>query len=275
MINYTERLTLLMGDIVTRVPALSFIDMRDLLVFARAGRSNAEGAFATCHCLSLPPSEPGYYFWRDRDSGRVTRRSEWFVTKSPSVTIGTHPVKYMISFSLPRFCDQTLDRSRKERFYQSEGDSWIAKLDTVIHELYHIDPEHKGIRRLSRGDGTYSSHCHSPQFFASVADMVTEYLDSKPDPAAYDFLKHEFDRLEAVHGGVVATSFRQFPSFPQRFIEALPVQPPFDASLEGVDVEQLRPVQQPTSYTQDDLHIRQFMRETTRRLIRKGQFRAA
>src|SRR6476619_7567303 len=99
MINYTERLTLLMQDIVTRVSALSFIDMSRVLVFGRAGRSNAEGAFATCHCLSLPPSDPGYYFWRDRASGHVTRRSEWFVTKSPVVTIGARPVKYMLSFT--------------------------------------------------------------------------------------------------------------------------------------------------------------------------------
>ena len=57
LINYTERLTLLMEDIVRRVPTLSFIDVADVLVFARSGRSNAEGAFATCHCLTLPPSE--------------------------------------------------------------------------------------------------------------------------------------------------------------------------------------------------------------------------
>ena len=56
MINYTERLTLLMQDIVARVPTLSFIDVADMLVFARSGRSNAEGAFATCHCLTLPAS---------------------------------------------------------------------------------------------------------------------------------------------------------------------------------------------------------------------------
>ena len=34
MINYTERLTLLMQDLVSRVPTLSFIDMADVLVFA-------------------------------------------------------------------------------------------------------------------------------------------------------------------------------------------------------------------------------------------------
>ena len=72
MINYTERLTLLMQDIVARVPTLSFIDIGSVLVFARSGRSSAEGAFATCHSLSLPPSDPGYYFWRDRASGRIT-----------------------------------------------------------------------------------------------------------------------------------------------------------------------------------------------------------
>src|SRR5947209_7312584 len=58
MINYTDCLTLLMQDIVSRVSTLSFFDIGDVLVFARAGRSTAEGAFATCHCLSLPASEP-------------------------------------------------------------------------------------------------------------------------------------------------------------------------------------------------------------------------
>ena len=57
MINYTERIGQLMADVVARVPTLSFIDMSRVLVFARAGRSDAEGPYATCHCVSLPPSE--------------------------------------------------------------------------------------------------------------------------------------------------------------------------------------------------------------------------
>src|SRR5438128_12664474 len=103
MINYTECLSLLMQDLVSRIPTLSFIDIADVLVFARAGRSNAEGAFATCHCLSLPASDPGYYFWRDRSSGCITRRSEWFVTKSPVVTVGRRPVKSLNTFAVPSF----------------------------------------------------------------------------------------------------------------------------------------------------------------------------
>src|SRR5512145_2203754 len=108
MINYTERITRLMQDVVARTPALSFIELREVLVFARFGRPEAEGAFATCHCLTLPESEPGYYFWRDRDTGELTRRSPWFVTKSPTVRVGAKQIKYLISCVLPRFCDQTL-----------------------------------------------------------------------------------------------------------------------------------------------------------------------
>jgi len=274
MINYTESLTMLMQDIIARVPTLSFIDVADVLVFARFGRSRAEGAFATCHCLSLPASEPGYYFWRDRGSGRITRRSEWFVTKSPVVTIGTRQVKYLLSFALPRFCDQSLDRSRKERFYPG-ADPWMAKLDTVVHELYHIDPELAGIRRIEREDGASSAHCHGHLFFEQVADMVQGYLDSHPDPAVYDFLRHDFLTLEANHGGVAGTSFRTFPSFPQRYIERLAEQSPCESDAAEVRIELLRAPRQPARYTEDDLHMRQFSGSVSRRLVRKGQFRAA
>ena len=274
MMNYTDRLTVLMQDVVSRVPALSFIDVGDVLVFGRSGRSNAEGAFATCHCLTLPASDPGYYFWRDRSTHALTRRSEWFVTKSPVVTLGTRDIKYMISFTLPRFCDQSLDRSRKEKFYPG-ADPWIAKLDTIVHELYHIDPELAGIRRIEKEDGTYSANCHGHQFFEQVAGMVHTYLNSNPSPEMYDFLRDDFAALNTRHGGVVGTSFRTFPSFPQRYLERAAEQPPCESDAVGVKVEPLRVAQQPTHYTQDDLHVRQFTKDTSRRLIRKGQFKAA
>src|SRR5262249_39664182 len=150
-----------------------------------------------------------------------------------------------------------------------------AKLDTVIHELYHIDPEQNGIRRIEREDGTYSANCHGNRFFEQVAEMVTTYLRSRPDPAVYGFLEHNFDALVSHYGGVAGTAFRTFPSYPQRYVEALPTQVPCDADAEGVDVETLRIAQQPTRYTEDDLHMREFQKATSRRLVRKGQFRAA
>ncbi len=266
MIDYTGRLTLLMQDIVARVPTLSFIDMRDVLVFARFGKSGYSGPVATCHSLSLPASEPGYYFWRDRVTGQITRRSEWFVAKSPAVTIRDRQVRYLISFSLPRFCDQALRRSRKERFYRRATDCWIAKLDTVVHELYHIDPEHNGIRRLDRADGTCSSNAHSPQFFTQVAEMVSQYLDSKPNPATYDFLMHDFETLRTKCGGVTGTSFTPFPSYPQRFLERVDPQPATaDPSVAGVDIEPWRTGTRRSHFTDEPLHTREFLHESSRR----------
>jgi hypothetical protein len=253
MINYTERIARLMHDVVLRTPRLSFIDLREVLIFGRFGRSDAEGAFATCHCLTLPESEPGYYFWRDRTTGELTRRSEWFVTKSPEVRVSGTPIKYLISFVLPRFCDQSLDRSRKWDLYPAGTPAWIAKLDTIVHELYHIDPEESGIRRVAKSDGTHSPRSHGPMFYEDVAEMVKGYLESRPDPGLYEFLEDDFNGITARHGGMVATTFRNFP----------------------VKVEPLKPVTQPVRYSEDDLSIRHFSDAGARLLTRKGQHRAA
>lgn len=269
MINYTERIALLMQDVVSRTPSLSFIDLREVLVFGRFGRPDAEGAFATCHCLTLPQSEPGYYFWRDRITGELTRRSEWFVTKTPEVRVGHTRIKYLISFVLPRFCEQNLRRSWKSELYAT-GDSWVAKLDTIVHELYHIDPQATGLRQVANANGTFSRQ-HGPQFYEEVASIVRDYLATRPDPRIYDFLRWDFSELQREFGGVVATTFRNFPSFPQRYMEPCATLP-VDST---VKVERLKPLTQPSLYTEDDLHVRQFTDTNTRRLTRKGAHQAA
>ena len=263
-----------MEDVVSRVPALSFIDMSKVLVFARGGRTHAEGAYATCHCISLPSSEPGYYFWRDRKTGQLTRRSEWFVTKSPQVTIGATPIDYMISFALPRFCDQQLSRTRKQIHYAG-GPNWIAKLDTIIHELYHIDPQRPGIRRMERADGTYSANCHGDRFFEDVVEMVRQYLDSRPNSETYNFLQYSFGELTERFGGVVGTTFRAFPSYPQRYTEVLNPQPAPPAELVSCRVDPMRPPRVATRFTEDDIVVREFLPATSRALVRKGKFCAA
>ena len=262
MINYTERIALLMQDVVARTPRLSFIDLKEVIVFARFGRSGAEGAFATCHCLTLPESEPGYYFWKDRETGQLTRRSPWFVTKSPQVQVGSTRIKYLISFVLPRFSDQTLAGARKADLYPSHSASWIAKLDTIVHELYHIDPSHSGIRHLENADGSRSYRTHGPMFYEDVAEMVHGYLATDPDPQLYDFLRYDFAELTNQYGGVLATTFRNFPSFPQRYMQTvdLPTADPC------VRVEPLKRPHQPSIYTERDLHVRQFTGDRSRRV---------
>jgi hypothetical protein len=256
MINYTERLTILMRDIVARVPTLSFIDMNEILVFARFGRADADGAFATCHSLNLPVSEPGHYFWRDPVTGRTTKRSEWFVMKSPRVEVEGRRISYLISFSLPRFCEQTLARSRKADLYPAH-EPWVAKLDTVVHELYHVNPHETGIRRVERSDGSPSRQAHSPAFFETVARMVRAYLATRPDPRVYQFLQDDFAQLIARHGILAGTTFRSYPSFPQRYIEPMAKQP---RTEDGVKIEPIRPLRRAIHYSERDLALRVFRR---------------
>ena len=254
MIDYTARLTALIEDIVGRVPALGFIDTREVLVFARHGRRGAGGAFATCHSLDPPDGGPDRYTWVDRRTGRVVRQSEWFVTRAPEVWIGGRRVRHLISFALPRFCGQTLGDTGKREYYPG-GAPWLAKLDTVVHELYHIDPGERGIRRAARGDGTASRQAHGPTFYRDVAAMVRAYLATRPDPARLDFLTCDYRELVRRHGVVAGLTFRNHPSFPQRYLE------PVGAPGPGPDVElvRIRPHRQPSRYTEHDLQLRRFM----------------
>jgi hypothetical protein len=259
MIHYTQRIETLMRDVVSRVEALADIDVSLVLVFGRPGRADADGPFATCHCLTLPTSAPGYYFWRDRATGTLTRRSEWFVTKSPEVRVGPRRIAYLVSVSLPRFVDQPLCGTPKAARYPG-GPEWIARLDTIVHELYHIDPGACGLRHAADDDGRTRSH--GAAFFDRVAGFVREYLATRPDPAVYDFLQHDFDGLVARFGGVVATTFRNYPSYPQRYEVVLDTQP----EAPDVRVVPVKRPSQPALYTEADLCVREFAREGTRRL---------
>jgi hypothetical protein len=262
MIDYTLHVRLLMEDIVARVPALGHIDLQKVLVFARLGRTSTHGAYATCHTLQLPDSEPAYYFWRDRRTGALSRRSEWFITRSPEVRIGGRRISHLISIALPRFCDQTLRDTHKERVYE-RGKEWLAKLDTIVHELYHVDPHEGGIRQSVKADGSPAALTHTPQFFREVQQMVREYVASRPDPAVYDFLSLDYAGLVKRYGGVTATTFLDFPAFPQRYRERLAEQP---RGPRAAQVVPLPPRANRRQFTEADLATREFLPGSTRRL---------
>jgi len=251
-----------MADIVRRVPALSFIDLSKVLVFVRPGRTGADGAYASCHSLCVPDSEPGYYFWRDRESGAVTRRTDWFVTRSPRVCVAGQDLQYLVSFALPRFCDQSLARSRKASLYNPALPAWVAKLDTIVHELYHMDPGGQGLRVFERADGSPLAGLHGAHFFEDVARMVNEYLDTRPDAELLEFLQHDFDGLTARYGGVVGTTFRQFPSYPRRYRQLLQPQPAAP-QLGDVRIQDLHDTAL-TVFSDADLQLREFMPRTSR-----------
>ncbi len=263
-IDYTGHVTRLMADIVDRVPALSFIDLTKVLVFARPGRTGADGAYASCHSLCVPDSEPGYFFWRDRENGRITRRTEWFVTRSPRVRVTGQDLQYLVSFAVPRFCDQSLARSRKASLYPEGSPEWIAKLDTVIHELYHMDPHGQGLRVFERPDGSPSPSVHGVRFFEDVAEMVKAYLETGPDPELFEFLQYDFEGLVSRYGGVAGVTFRHFPSYPRRYRELVQPQPA-PPELGEVLIQPLNDGAI-TMFSETDLQVREFRATATRPL---------
>lgn len=250
MLHFTDALSDLIADIALRVPALEHIRPERTLVFARRGRTGADGPNATCHSLTLPTSDPGYYFWTDPATGAITRRSPWFVTRSPRVERRGIPVDYMISVALPRFADQG-HRRKLERYPGLPA--WIGRLDTVIHELYHIAPDGRGLRHLRRADGTLDPRTHPPQFFDDVQRLVCAYLEAGPPDDVLEVVRHDFATLVERHGGVVATTFRES-AYPRRYVEVLASQPVEPA----VAVEPFPAALPRASFSDADLVLRDF-----------------
>ena len=84
--------------------------------------------------------------------------------------------------------------------------------------------------RFANADGTRARGTHAPEFYDDVAAMTQQYLASNPDPALYEFLRWDFAELQRRYGGVTATTFRNFPSFPQRYMEPCSTLPVEDVS---------------------------------------------
>ncbi len=251
MLHYTEALSRLMADLSARVPDLAHVPTERLLVFARPGRHGAQGPNATCHALSQPDSEPGYHFWRDSTSGVLTRRTPFFISRPPDVWCKGTRVDYLISVTLPRFAEQP-GIHKRERYFDLPG--WVCRLDTIVHELFHIAPDGCGLRQMTRPDGSADPRAHPPAFFDAVELLVREYLGTKPDPQVLDVLTHDAPSLLTHYGRVVATTFRSYPSYPQRYLEVLAEQPP------GPDVP-IVPLDQPRAvraYTDADIVVRDF-----------------
>jgi hypothetical protein len=153
----------------------------------------------------------------------------------------------------------------KADFYPG-GEDWLAKLDTIVHELYHVDPHHAGIRASLRPDGRPAAMTHTPQFFEEVARMVHAYLESRPSPKVYDFLRPGFSDLAGRLGGVLATTFRTYPSFPQRYRERLDEQP---RTPKVPHVVALSEPARLRLYTEADLELRRFTLQGVSRIRRE------
>ncbi|VTR96928.1 hypothetical protein [Tuwongella immobilis] len=171
--GHIRRLT---ADIAVRSPAFYHLDVSRLLFTFTQARNNRR------HGLQARVTPMRF---RDGQLVRVQRGVTYQVQR---YFVDGREVLYVVSFCLPRFFTQGFDE----------------KLVTLFHELYHISPSFDG--DLRRHGGRYDVHTASQkEYDQHMAELAREYLQLRPEPRLYDFLRLNFVQLCQRHGAVMGT----------------------------------------------------------------------
>ena len=175
--DFTLHIHRLCEDMVARVETLQHIDMERVAIsFSQTRSAVKTGIYA-----SLTPLR-----FADGAAHSVRRGRKWAIQKV--IDPNGRSMLYLLNFYLPRFLDL----------------AFREKLDTVIHELWHVGPRFNGdLRRL--GDRKYAHGASVKKYDAHVKKLVNEWLALDPPEKLYAFLYENFRGLTAQHGKVFGT----------------------------------------------------------------------
>ena len=169
----------LMSDIARSCDELRHVDMSRVAVgYAQARHSRTDGTRATIHPLRFP-------------GGRRTARRRGHTFRMPEVVIDGKDILYVVTYTLPRFLNLSLDE----------------KMTTVFHEMYHISPRFDGDLRRFAGARQYHTG-RAGRYDAFVGRLARRYVGQTAAPGLHAFLRHTFRELVGLHGRVVGTRFR-------------------------------------------------------------------
>jgi hypothetical protein len=174
MFDYPRHMLSLINDISRRCDAFAHIDVERIAVgISRSRNRKRHGLMA-----KLMPLK----FQGGLSAGRLGDDSYY---EMPRLTHDGREILYVIYFCLPRF--------------QNLG--FKAKVTTVFHELYHMNPDFNGdIRRFP---GRFYQHSHSEKDYdRTVERFAREYLGVPASGEFTQFLKLNFEELSRVHGEV-------------------------------------------------------------------------
>ncbi len=176
MVDFNMSMTRLIAEIVQRVGDFHHIRPNQVLVSATFNRSTRKsGLLAYVLPLKYRAGSPV--------ERRVRGSREYHWAMLPVVQDGVE-ILYIVYFMLPRF----LHRSPRE------------KLETVVHELYHISPLFNGdLRRFKGRSVLHGSH---KAYDEKVRELTEEFLATDPNPESYAFLSEKVlvpDRFSAFH----------------------------------------------------------------------------
>ncbi|MGL4595421.1 MAG: hypothetical protein ACRCUY_11905 [Thermoguttaceae bacterium] len=175
--NYTAEIHSVCVDLCRRIPAFSHIDMERVAVsFAQTRHSEPHGVFA---CMMPMRFEGGSLITQQR------KRS--FTLQRCYKNDGTEYL-YILYFYVPRFIELTLSR----------------KLETIVHELYHIGPKFDG--DLRRFPGRCFAHGSSKKKYdEQVRGFLNHWLKQDPPENLWGFLRADFRTLQAEYGRLRGT----------------------------------------------------------------------
>ncbi|MCB0403464.1 MAG: hypothetical protein KDD51_01665 [Bdellovibrionales bacterium] len=181
MLDFNASMLCLVDEIVRVVPEFHMIRTDRLRVSATFNQSSSRsGLVAYLLPLKYKDGRPFEH--------KIRGQRIYHYGMVPVYHNGTE-LLYIIYFMLPRF----LNLSLRE------------KLETVIHELYHVSPHYNGdVRRLK---GRSYLHGNSLKAYDRTIAVITDrFLSASHDPETYAFLKgnhsvirRRFGKIEAMH----------------------------------------------------------------------------
>ena len=174
-LHFTRMMSELCEDGCQALPEFRHVDMRRVLVTFVAARKNQPwGLQAKVTPLRFR-------------GGALTARRRGHAYRIQQFHVGDLQMRYVLSFCLPRFLNQT--------FHE--------KIATVFHELYHIAPDFGGdVRRFGPAKVRVHAASHR-EYDRQMTAFADQYLAGAPDPGLSDFLKLNFAQLLARHGSLV------------------------------------------------------------------------
>jgi len=169
--DYTAAIAAVCNDICFRVPELRHIDMGRVAVgFSRTKNSAPYGIFASATPLRF---ENGQSFYESR--GRLWTVQRYFRPDGVEYL-------YILYFYVPRFIELPLSQ----------------KIDTIVHELYHVHPLFNG--DLRRFAGRRFAHGSKKQYDQTVRRLAQHWLRQNPPDELWDFLCYNYHDLSARYG---------------------------------------------------------------------------
>ncbi len=178
--DFCRHMRALCEDMSERLSSLRHVDMTRVAVsFSQARKAGVYGMYASLTPLRFADGS--------RETVRRGRRWRLQQLNDPS----GREMLYVLSFYLPRFLDL----------------AFSEKLNTVVHELWHISPQFNGDVRRFKGR-CFAHGGSQKKYDAHAKQLVAEWLALEPPESLYGFLRCGFRELAERHGGVYGMKIR-------------------------------------------------------------------